>query len=130
MIQGGRQDMCWAPAKEIRIKLMFSNGQEYIVVGWPAKIYIHQLYVDTWCPRKDLPRVMANRNGRQEMSREFVLLAQFLEQFPRMRKGFFFFFFSPLLLSINIQDCPSALILIFYFIKQLKIHHTSRILSL
>ena len=40
-----------------------SHGHES--VGWPAKTYPQQLYMDTECCLKELPEAMDNRNGNE-----------------------------------------------------------------
>ena len=47
---------------------MFSYGLTSI--DWPAKIYIHQLYVDTRCNLEDLPGAMDYRNRWWGRSKE------------------------------------------------------------
>ena len=37
--------------------LQWNPTHEQTGVGWPAKTFIHQLWADTWCHLKDLPRV-------------------------------------------------------------------------
>ena len=39
-------------------------------VSWPTRIYLRQPCTDTGSDQKDLPRAMANRNGRRERERE------------------------------------------------------------
>ena len=44
---------------------LWAPTHEQISVGWPVKLYIHQLSVATGCCLEDLPRMMANRDGWQ-----------------------------------------------------------------
>ena len=58
----------WRWNKDILISnvLQWTPTHRHTRVGWPTKTYIHQLYADTGCHLKDLPRVMADWDGWQE----------------------------------------------------------------
>ena len=58
---------CWRSRDKLISDVLLwtpSHGQEK--TGWPARIYIQQLYEDMWCSPEDLPEAMNDREEWRE----------------------------------------------------------------
>ena len=52
---------------------LWTTTHRYTNVGWPAKLYINQLWVDPGCHLDNLQRAIADRKGLQERFTDAVL---------------------------------------------------------
>ena len=62
---------CWrSMGRLISNVFLWTPAHECASIGWPARIYLHQLCADTGCSLEDLPRTMDDGERERERERE------------------------------------------------------------